>query len=166
MNKFRILMRILSICLTIFSLTNGAWSMAPISINYQGFLTDNNGAPLDTTVDITYRIYHEDSGGTPVYDEIVVTSVQNGYFEAVLGTPLEPLSPIVFDNATMYLGISIGEDTEMTPRIRFHAVPYAYRVATVDSATGGTVTGDVNIIGQGNIGTGNSNFCDHSFVVG
>ena len=35
--------------------------------------------------------------------------------------------------------------TEMTPRTRLAAVPYAYRVSTIDSATGGAISGNINL---------------------
>ncbi|MFH1010115.1 MAG: tail fiber domain-containing protein [bacterium] len=54
----------------------------------------------------------------------------------------------------------------MTPRSRIVSVGYSYRVGTVDGASGGTISGNVNITGKANIGTGNSNSGADAFVAG
>jgi hypothetical protein len=89
--------------------------------------------------------------------------VSDGLFNASLGnvTPL----PDVF-SANRYLGIRVGNDTEMIPRQSITSVAHAYRVGTVDGATGGTVSGNVTILGKGNIGSTNDNAGSWAFVAG
>ncbi|MBK6766740.1 MAG: hypothetical protein IPG71_10605 [bacterium] len=41
----------------------------PTVVNFQGELRSPSGAPLDTIVDITFRIYHELASLTPVWDD-------------------------------------------------------------------------------------------------
>jgi hypothetical protein len=143
-----------------------AWALAPSVVNYQGYLTDSGGAPLDTTVQMIFSIYHEDEGGTAVWDEThTAVTVSDGRLDVLLGIS-EPFSPGIFNEETMYLGVTVGEDTEMSPRTRFAAVPYAYRVATVDKATGGIITGDVLVEGKGNFGDGNTNVGVYAFAAG
>ena len=66
----------------------------------------------------------------------------------------------------MWLGLQVGADAEMTPRQALTTVPYAYRIGTVDEAAGGDINGNVNILGQLNVGWGNSNEGPGAFVAG
>jgi hypothetical protein len=54
------------------------------------------------------------------------------------------------------LGITIGTygaDPEQIPRTRLVTVPYSFRTATVDGASGGTIAGDIHTTGKVGIGT-------------
>ncbi len=54
---------------------------------------------------------------------------------------------VSLNSDSLYLGIKVGADAEMTPRIRFTAVPYAFNSQSLDgvvatqSASGFTLTG-------------------------
>ena len=37
----------------------------PLTISYQGQLRDSGGAPVNTTVNLTFRLYDVQAGGTP-----------------------------------------------------------------------------------------------------
>ena len=86
----------------------------PNTINYQGYLTDSIGNPLDGTVDMVFSIYDVDTGGSPLWTEtqtgVVVT---DGLFSVNLGE-VTPLS-IPFD-VPYWLGVQVGADAEMIPR--------------------------------------------------
>ena len=59
----------------------------PKMINYQGVLTDLDGEPLNTTVNMEFAIYDDSLGGTPIWSELhesVVTT--NGRISIVLGS--------------------------------------------------------------------------------
>jgi hypothetical protein len=58
------------------------------------------------------------------------------------------------------LGIKVGADPELTPRTQIVTAPFAFRVATVDSAWGG------NIKGQLSIGPDHFNTGDYTFIAG
>jgi len=45
------------------------------------------------------------------------------------------------------LGIQIGSDPEISPRTRLVTVPWAHRVSTVDGASGGLISGDLEATG-------------------
>ena len=79
---------------------------------------------------------------------------------------LAALGDAVFNNAQVWLGITVGNNSETTPRSRIVSVGYSYRVGTVDGASGGTISGNVNIVGKGNIGLNNSNSGLYAFVAG
>jgi hypothetical protein len=98
----------------------------PQLINYQGYLTDPDGAPLDTTVMMQFSILQQEEGGSPIWTETHSSiTVTDGVFHVLLGS-MEPLTDTFF-NGDRWLGITIGTDTELIPRQRFATVPYAHR---------------------------------------
>lgn len=140
-----------SLMLTVAALASLAAADVPHMINYQGRLTDSLGAPLDTTVSMTFTIYDDSTGGSPKWSEthssVMVTS---GLFSVVLGAanPSVPILDSVFNESGRYLGITVGSDAELSLRSRLVSLGYSHRVSTVDGAAGGTISGDVAIRGN------------------
>ncbi len=101
---------------------------------YQGTLTTAQGTPLNGTVEMTFRIYNVPTGGTPLWSEAHTGSnavpVHDGLFHLFLGS-LVPFPSTLWDADTLYLGIQIGDDAEMTPREVIGAVPLAHMAFTV-----------------------------------
>ena len=139
---------------------------APQQINYQGYLTDTGGSPLDTTVAMTFKLYTDSTAGTLLWTEIRPSiTVTDGLFNVRIGQ-VTALGDDVFNNAQVWLGITVGNNSEMTPRSRIVSIGYAYRVGTVDGASGGTVISDLVVQGRGNFGSGNVNTGAYAFVAG
>ena len=106
----------------------------PNLINYQGKLSDQDGNPVSGERDLTFAIYEAESGGTPLWSESQTVTVNEGVFNTLLGS-VNPIPDTLFQgNTDRYLGITIGEDAELTPRLRISSVPYAMRTARSDSA--------------------------------
>lgn len=125
-----------------------ATAEVPRMINYQGWLTDAAGAPLDTTVAMVFSIYDSNLGVTSKWTETHSSvTVSNGLFSVLLGmgTPPVPIEDSVFNQPERWLGITVGTGAELRPLIRLASVGYSHRVSTVDGATGGVVSGDVTI---------------------
>ena len=116
----------------------------PQLINYQGRLTDNLGAPLDTTVQMIFTIYN-DVGLSKWQETHPSVTVTNGLFNVLLGSVTGGLVDAVFEDTSRYLGIKVGTDPEITPRTRLVTAPYGMRVSTVDGASGGIVTSEVEV---------------------
>ena len=116
----------------------------PPQINYQGALTNpDSGAPLDTIVQISFSLYDSPDVGavalwTHAYSNVQVT---DGLFHILLGSANEPLPDLFAGDR--WLGIAVGQDAEMTPRQKIVSVAHAYRVGTVDGASGGTISGEL-----------------------
>jgi len=110
----------------------------PQTINYQGYLTNAAGVPVNGTLQIVFSIYNVPAGGAPLWTETQTVSVSHGVYSVNLGdgTPLG----LTF-NAPYYLGVQVGVDAEMTPRKVLTSVGYAFRALTVESVGNHTHSG-------------------------
>lgn len=145
-------------------------------INFQGKLTNPDGTNVTSgTYSIVFSLYTVVSGGTAVWTETQSSvSIVDGIFQVNLGSVTALPGSVDFKSANIYLGVKVGSDAEMTPRIPFTAAPYAFNASTADDANqlGGIAssgyvqlspsaqqTGNINI--SGNItsaGAGNNSF--------
>jgi hypothetical protein len=105
------------------------------TIAYQGRLADNSGSPLTQTVNMTFRLYAAASGGVPLWEEgwTGANSVQvsDGLFNVMLGS-LNPIGQaVITGNNNLFLGITVGTDSEMSPRVQLGSVPFATQALTV-----------------------------------
>ena len=110
----------------------------PNLIDYQGKITDNNNNPITTPVSIVFAIYSADTGGTALWTEThsSVTPV-DGLVHVLLGSiPATPFPGDLFNGSDRWLGIEIGNDGEMTPRLRIVSVPYAIYANDSDNLDG------------------------------
>tara|TARA_B100000508_G_scaffold122694_1_gene104949 strand:+ start:4023 stop:9425 length:5403 start_codon:yes stop_codon:yes gene_type:complete len=104
------------------STTNAAFNE---QINYQGKLADNLGVPVaDSSYSMTFRLYTVASGGSHIWTETQTVPVTSGLFSVMLGSSTA-LTGVDF-NQTLYLGVNIAGDGEMTPRKVLGAVPAAF----------------------------------------
>jgi len=133
-----------------------AHAAPPELMTYQGFLVDANGNPLATNTPanypVTFRIYTASIGGTRLWSEQQIVTVDKGNFSVVLGegTPVggearPTLSSVLAGpvNVDRYMSLSatIGTTTtEMLPRLRLLPAPYAFTATTANSLVnpGGT----------------------------
>lgn len=91
---------------------------------YQGLLFDPNGSPIEGTLPMTFRIYTSSTGGTPLWEETQSIALSEGIFTAELGgTTTFPVA--LFDEETLYLGIQIAGESELSPRSALFSVPFA-----------------------------------------
>ena len=135
----------------------------PSAITVQGKLMDAGGTPLPAGAKtFTFRIFDAGTGGTQVWplaggEVQSITSATDGLWVALLGT-VSPLNDAVFSDSVRWLEIDVDGTT--LPRVKLVTGPYAYRVATVDGASGGTITSKVSI------GSGHANTGADAFVTG
>ena len=73
-----------------------------------------------------------------MFDETQTVTVDQGAFTVQLGA-VSALDLSLFDGSTLYLGIKVGSDAEMTPRLAFGSVPYAARAAECASVPKGAI---------------------------
>jgi hypothetical protein len=109
------------------------YSEVPKTVNYQGYLTDSGGIPVDGDVDMEFSIYNVSSGGSSLWSESQTVTVQNGIYSVILGET-NPIN-LTFD-VPYYLAVKVGSDAEMTPRQPLTSVGYSFRAADADLLDG------------------------------
>ena len=107
----------------LFPLTAGA---VPGFLNHQGPISDNSLEWTSGVETMEFALYTHESGGSPIWSESLGVVIENGYYSIVLGTTI-PLELALFDGSELWLGITYGDNAEMTPRTRITSVPYAMR---------------------------------------
>jgi hypothetical protein len=120
--------------LTMVTLSQAA---VPLLISYQGHLTDAGGQPLaDGNYQLSFGIFTELTGGTSAWSSVMENvEVASGSFSVLLDIPDEVLA-----DSAVFLEVAVGAET-LEPRSRLVSVPYAYRIGTIDGASGGVVGG-------------------------
>lgn len=142
------------------ALAAGVAADVPTFINYQGRLTDDVGDPVaDGDYELRFSIYNAAVEGELLWSEVQELKVVDGLFAVLLGSR-KPIVDNVFERSTCYLSLTVGGDPEILPRTMLVTVPWAYRVSTVDGASGGTITSKLSI------GQGHSNSGSYGFVSG
>jgi hypothetical protein len=133
-NRIRSIACRVALCLC---LAVSASALPAQTINYQGYLTEPAGGPVEGTVSVTFAIYTAPGGGVPLWTEMQSVDVQAGLFSTELGTNTvgNPLDPEWFD-VPLWLGIAVGTDTEMTPRRPFTAAASALNASEAQSLQG------------------------------
>ncbi len=101
-----------------------SWAEAPNFLPVQGYLTAKGGDAVDGEVDVRFTIYTGPQGGIQLWQETQTVTADRGIFHVLLGMA-EPLDLAIFgDYDGLWLGIKIGDDTEMQ-RVFLGTVPYA-----------------------------------------
>jgi len=126
------------------STADATLTLVPPYIYYQGRLTNPiNGLPVPNgTYTMTFRLYVEPTGGTAIaVDSHPVTVTTNGLFRTYIGFEADS-----FNGQTLWVGVQVKSDPEMTPRHYLRPVPYALSLrpgAVISGAPGG---GQVNTL--------------------
>jgi hypothetical protein len=115
------------------------------TISYQGRLADANGNPLTGVYNMEFRIYSHPTAGEPLWSEYWTggnsVQISDGLFNVMLGSMNTSLVSAIQGNNELYLGITVGSDTEMSPRIQLGSVPFSMQALTVpdNSITGAKI---------------------------
>jgi len=130
MNRFIFI----SVLIILVFLSSLSLAGIPKMINYQGMLTQSDGKTPVTNGNYTilFSIYNISSGGSSLWSHTYNVAVTNGLFNAILGDSGAPIN-LPFDT-TYWLGLKVGADAELSPRIRLTSVGYAYRAQKADTA--------------------------------
>jgi hypothetical protein len=130
----------------------------PGQISYQGFLTDANGLPLATNTPINYnvifRIFNASTGGTLLWAEQQVVTVDRGYFTVMLGNGsavsggpnTDDLTSIFSggDASDRFLELTVQGlapgDPPIAPRLRLLASPYSFLASKALNVDGSALT--------------------------
>jgi len=136
------------------------------TIAYQGRLADASGTALTGTYIIVFRLYNSATGGSPLWEESWTggnsVQVNAGLFNVLLGSLTPIPQSLINGNSSLWLGIDVGTDAEMTPRVQLSSVPYAFQSQHAERANGlsapdGTPADAAIVDNDGNIGIGTTN---------
>ncbi len=102
------------------------------TVNYQGRLADNTGAPLDGSYGMTFALYDATTDGSLVWgpEGHTAVPVSEGLFSVGLGSQTGGGIPTSVWNGDRYLEITVGGET-LSPRELIRSVPVAGMALTV-----------------------------------
>jgi len=141
----RLLLAPLLACVLIPTAINAA---VPASMSVQGKLTDTSGLPLPAGErDFMFSIYDDSIAGTKIWpssssESQTLTTTTEGLWLALVGA-IEPLTHEVFSGTSRWL--QIETEGVLLPRARLATGPFAYRVSTVDGASGGQISSSLAV---------------------
>ncbi len=115
--------------------TAAATAQVPDTLRYQGYLTDAGGQALDTAVSVTFNLYTVETGGVPLWTATQVVVPSQGLFSTALGGATNPFPPGLFDTP-LYIGIQVGTDPEMTPRVTLASTAYSQKALDAETVGG------------------------------
>ena len=109
-------------------------------INFQGKLVNSDGTnAADGNYDVVFQIYSVPSAGSPIWTETRTggnqVAVTGGIFRVSLGSVTTLPGSVDFNTDNLYLGITVGADSKMTPRVQFASVPQAFNAEKVNGLT-------------------------------
>jgi hypothetical protein len=170
----RLFARALVALFVVISLALSASLLAPSSsvsaatginhqINFQGKLVNPDGTNVtDGSYSIVYSIYSVPTAGAAIWTETQTVTLANGIFQVNLGSVTPLPGSVDFNTDNIYLGIKVGADAEMTPRVQFTSVPQAFnaeklggvdKTGFIQNTTTQQASSNFNISGAGVVGT-------------
>ncbi|MEK7655378.1 MAG: hypothetical protein AAB386_01730, partial [Patescibacteria group bacterium] len=140
--KFITISAIICVSFVVSSQKTTAASAINRAINYQGRLLNANGIPVsDGNYSLKFSLYDAVSGGNTLWTASGATSspaavsvtVTSGLFSYNLGDTSTGQNAFDFDwnQNSLFLGVTVASDSEMSPRKRLTAVPYAFVAETL-----------------------------------
>lgn len=109
---------------------NGVPGLVPV----QGCATDANGNPINGSQQVEFRLYASSNASQ---GDALYTETRNVNFRGcVFSEMLHPTDLGIFENnPSLYLGVKIAGDAELSPRFEVGASPYAIQARHADKAT-------------------------------
>lgn len=91
----------------------------PLQFTFQGVLTTSEGDSVSLALPMVFRIYAQNGGGSPLWEESHASvAVLDGFFSVTLGS-VAPLDESLFPvDADRFLALQVDDDDEMFPRKR------------------------------------------------
>lgn len=107
----------------------------PRLLNYQGYLTDTLGVPIDDTLDMTFKIFDDASGGSEWWSETQSNiPIEQGVFHAILGNNNLIPDSVFLDGTNQWLEVTLAGTITLSPRTRMTSAGHAYVAIYADTA--------------------------------
>ena len=111
-----------------------AWAQDRVTMTYQGQLSDAGGAAVTASHPMTFALYPTVAGGEALWTELHGgVDVVDGTFTVDLGS-VTTLPVGLSETPALYLGVRVGENMEMAPRIKVGGALKAQWAAVADHA--------------------------------
>ncbi len=114
-------------------------SAVPRVVKFSGLLKDRTGNAVTGTQSISFTIYSDVTGGTPIWEETQNVQLVNGRYTVLLGVATtDGIPPELFaTNHPRWLGVRLlAPEEEEQPRAFLTSVPYALKAADADTLGG------------------------------
>ena len=128
--SIRMVVSLLGLLAMVAALPVTGHGTVPGQVNYQGYLTDIEGKPLNGAYGMVFSIYNVSTGGAELWWEDQNVSVTDGIYNVQLGA-VNPLDLKFFSENAVYLEVNIfNSDTKewetLSPRQQLTSTPYAF----------------------------------------
>jgi hypothetical protein len=113
-------------------------SIVPTLVNFKGIITDVDGKPMTGTVGITFYLYQDSEGGTPLWMETQnVQPDKSGRYAVSLGATKSAGLPtdVFVSGEARWLGVQPEGQAEQ-PRVLLLSVPYALKAGDAETIGG------------------------------
>lgn len=130
---------------------NKAIDVQTDSIYFSGLLTNETGEPITSKTDVYFRLYETAQGGNSIYTgrcigEEGITPDHAGKFNIRLGQncKMNKIPKSIFETkSTVYLGVQIGSNPELSPRQPISTVGYSRDSAHLNGRSVGSSTSNI-----------------------
>lgn len=104
------------------------------TLPFQGLSTDAKGNPrADGGATVAFALYSNQSGSPSLWAETQAVTTRKGLFSATLGS-VSAIPDSLFDGRPLFLGVSVDNAPEASPRLRLSETPFALRSRKSDTA--------------------------------
>src|SRR5579859_1081997 len=114
-------------------------AIVPRLIKFSGVLRDILGHPMTGPLDVTFALYDKEAGGDPLwYETQTVQADQLGRYTALVGAMHTDGLPVELftSGEAHWLGIQVGHEQELQPRVLLVSVPYALKAGDAETLGG------------------------------
>jgi hypothetical protein len=127
--------KIFFMVLSVLFLSNSLKADVPFRIGFQGYLTYDDGTPVNDSMTVDFLLFDSAEGGINLWFEQNTVTVADGIFTAVLGSKT-PVDPAFFTGKSLYLEIQI-DGISMDKRMELISNGYCFtsqKALTADKA--------------------------------
>jgi Chaperone of endosialidase len=113
-------------------------TVVPRLIKFSGNLNDLSGKPISGPVDVTFSLYTDEAGGSPLWFETQTVQASSlGHYTVLLGamTPAGVPMELFTDGEAKWLGVQVSNLPEQ-PRVLLVSVPYAMKAGDAETLGG------------------------------
>lgn len=112
--------------------------VVPAMVNFSGALTEGNGKPLTGMIGVTFYLYQDSQGGSPLWLETQnVQADSGGHYKVMLGSASSHGLPagLFVTGEARWLGVQVQGQAEQ-PRVLLLSVPYALKAGDAQTVGG------------------------------